>query len=109
MSEKSVKFGDKKINRKSFYKNKKVFKIEHIDISKILVSKKETYSEKSLKYFFGYSDDDVIRPLCVRPPKMIKYVKHFENGSTTNKIMSFKVTNNKLLKKYNEIWKKIVV
>ena len=46
MSEESIKFGDKKINRKSFYANKKVFKTEDIDINKILVSKKESYSNE---------------------------------------------------------------
>ena len=31
--------------------------------------------KNSLKYFIGYNDDDVIRPLCVRVPQMIGYVK----------------------------------
>ena len=34
---------------------------------------------------------------------MIVYVKHFDS----NKTMSFKVSDNKLLKKYNKIWEKI--
>ena len=34
---------------------------------------------------------------------MIDYVKHFDS----NKTMSFKVSDNKLLKKYNKIWAKI--
>ena len=34
---------------------------------------------------------------------MIGYVKHFDS----NKTMSFKVKDNKLLKKYNKIWEKI--
>ena len=33
---------------------------------------------------------------------MIGYIKHFDS----NKTMSFKVSNNKLLKKYNTIWGK---
>ena len=54
----------KKIIKSNFYKNKKLFKIEDIDINKMLVSKKESYGTKtSLKYFIGYNDDDVIRPL----------------------------------------------
>ena len=75
-----------------------------IDISKILVSKKESYGTKnSLKYFIGYNDGDVIRSLYVLLPKMIGYVKRFDS----NKTMSFKVSDNKLLKKYNEIWKRV--
>ena len=34
---------------------------------------------------------------------MIGYVKYFDS----NKTMSFKIGDNKLLKKYNKIWKKI--
>ena len=34
---------------------------------------------------------------------MIGYVKHFDS----NKIMSFKVIDNKLLKKYNKIWERV--
>ena len=43
MSRKSIIFDDKKINASNFYKNKKLFKIDDIDVDKILVSKKESY------------------------------------------------------------------
>ena len=97
----------KKINKSVFHKNKKLFKIHGIDVNKILVSKEELYGTKnSLKYFIGYNDDDDdddddddIRPLCVKLPQMIGYVKNFDS----NKTMSFKVDDNKLLKKYNRI------
>ena len=64
MSGKNVKFGDKKIKNHDFYKNKKVTKIDDIDVNKILVSKPEPYSSKihSYKCFIEYNDDDVIRP-----------------------------------------------
>ena len=75
MSGKSINFDDKKINKSNFYKNKKLFSLNDIDVNKILVSKKESYSTKnSLKYFIGYNDGDVIRPLCIILPKMIGYV-----------------------------------
>ena len=48
-------------------------------------------------------DDDVIRLLHIKLPHMIGYVKHFDS----NKTMSFKVGDNKLLKKYNKVWEKI--
>ena len=41
-----------KINKSSFYKNKKINNIEDIDVNNILVSKKESYGNKnSFKYF----------------------------------------------------------
>ena len=104
MSGKSISFDDKKINKSSFYKNKKLFSLNDIDINKILVSKKESSGTKnSLKYFIGYNDGDVIRPLCILLPQMIGYVKHFDSNNT----MSFKVRDNKLLKKYKKIWEKV--
>ena len=95
----------KKNNQKrDFYKNEKVTKINDIDINKILISKEEPYRTKnSFRYFIGYNYDDVIKPLCIKLPQMIGYVIKFE-GNTT---MSFKINDIKLLKKYNQIWKKV--
>ena len=88
----------------AFIKTKKLFSLNDIDVNKILVSKTESYATKSSsKYFIGYNDGDVIRPLCIILPQMIGYVKHFDS----NKTMSFEVSDNKLLKKYNKIWEKI--
>ena len=75
-----------------------------IDVNKILVSKKESYGAKnSLKYFIGYNDGDAIRPLCILLPQVIGYVKHLDSNKTT----SFKVSDNKLLKKFQKIWEKV--
>ena len=66
MSGKNIKCGDKKKQKSKFYRNKKVFKIYYIDVNKILVSKEEPYgSNKSIKYFIEYNDNDGIRPLCI--------------------------------------------
>ena len=45
--------------------------------------------KSSFKYFLGYSDDDIIRPLCKKLPQMIGYVKYFDSNET----MSFKVND----------------
>ena len=38
-----MNFEDKKNQKTDFYKNKKAFKVDEIDVNKILVSKKEPY------------------------------------------------------------------
>ena len=65
MNGKSINFDNKNIKKSDFYnKNKKIFNIDDIDVNKILVSKKEQYGKyNSFKYFIGYNDNDVIRPL----------------------------------------------
>ena len=62
MSGRNINFDDKKNQKSEFYKNKKVFQIDDVDVNKILVSKKEPYgTNNALKYFIGYNDNDVIR------------------------------------------------
>ena len=48
MSGKNINFSDKKIRKSNFYKNKKLNRIEDIDINNILLSKKEPYGTKNL-------------------------------------------------------------
>ena len=56
MSGKNINFDDKKFKKSNFYKNKKINKIDDINVNKILVSKKEPYGTKnSFKYFIGYN------------------------------------------------------
>ena len=71
---------------------------------KALVSKKEPYGNKnSFKYFIGYNDNDIIRPLCIRLPQMTGYARKFDE----NAAMSFILKNKQLLKKYTKIWETI--
>ena len=71
----------KKNKKSKFYRNKKVFKIYYIDVNKILFSKEEPYgSNKSIKYFIEYNDNDGIRPLCIMLLQMIGFVKCFKNN-----------------------------
>ena len=91
----------KKIKKSDFCKNKKVNRTDVIDLNKILVSKKESYGTKnSFKYFIGYNDNDIIRPLCIRLPQMTGYARKFDENAT----MSFRVNNKQLLKNFNKIW-----
>ena len=85
-------------------KAKKVVKIDDIDVNKLLVSKEEPYGTKnSFKYFIGYNDNDVIKSLCIKLPQMSGYVRKFESNLT----MSFKISDKQLLKKYNQVWKRV--
>ena len=104
MSGKCISFDDKKNNKSNFCKNKKLFNIYDLDVNKVLVSKKESYDTKnSSKHFIGYNDGDVIRPLYIKFSQIIGYVKHFDS----NKAISFKVIDKKLLKKHTKIWERV--
>ena len=96
-------------------KSKKIFNINHNDVNKILVSKKEKYGKyNSFKYFIGYNDNDVIKPLYLELSQMTGYINKFNEHKNKNKnknkntiTMSLKVKDKKLFKNYNKIWKKI--
>ena len=104
MSGKNINFDAKKILKSDFYKNKKVNRIDNIDVNKILVSKKEPWDTKnSFKYFIGYKDNDAIRPLCVIIPQMTGYARKCHENAT----IPFRVNNKQLLRNYNKIWEKI--
>ena len=75
MSGKNIMYNNAKIEKSNFYENKKLSKVDDIDVNKILVSKKESYgTQNSLKHFIGYNDG-AIRPLCIKLPQMIGSVK----------------------------------
>ena len=65
----STNFDDRKIKKNIFYRSRKPFSVNDIDINKILISKEVVCGTKnSLKYFIGYIDEsNVIRPLCLLP------------------------------------------
>ena len=104
MSEKNINFDNKKIKKSEFYKSKKVFQIDDVDVNKILVLKKEPYGTKNaLKYFIRYTDNDVIRPLCVRLPQMTGYAEKFNENAT----ISFTANNKHLFKIIMKYGKKL--
>ena len=106
MSGNSMNFDNKKIKQSNFYnnKNKIIFNIDDINVNKILVSKKEQYGKyNSFKYFIGYNDNDVIRPLCLKLSQMTGYINEFDEDNNKNEnknkiTMSLKVKDKQLLK-----------
>ena len=104
MSGQNISFDGRKTLKSDFYKNKRKIQIDDVDVNKILVSKKEPYSTKTaVKYFIGYNDNDVIRPLCLTLPQMTGYAKRFDEIVT----MSFRVNSKQLLKIYNKLWENV--
>ena len=85
----------------TFTKKIKKCNINDIDINKILVSKKEPYGKyNSFKYFIGYNDNDVIRPLYSFISQTTGYINKFDKDKIT---MSLMIKDIKLLKNYNKI------
>ena len=104
MSEKTLKFDNIEVNRKEFCKPKQPIGLELVDINKIVISDKFKHSDDVFKCFICYNEDDIVKPLCIILPPMNGCIKYFGN---CGKNMSFIITDDSFLIKYNEIWNKI--
>ena len=101
MSPKTIKFGDKEINRKKFYSSKQAISLDSADLDKIVVSNKWKINDATYEYLCGYLNNDFIQPLCVILPQMNRYIKYFYD---VGKNMSFVTDDEEVYEKYNEIW-----
>ena len=69
----------KLIKNNSIYLNK-LFFLNSVDLSKIVVSSKWKINDTKYKYFCGYLNNDIIQRLCVILPQMSGYIKYFDDG-----------------------------
>ena len=101
MSGNNINFENKNIKKSEFYnKNIKIFNIDDIDVNNILVSKKEQYGKhNSFKYFIGYNDNDIIRPLYLFISQTIGYINNFEKNKIT---MSLSFKDKQLFRKLQQ-------
>ena len=86
MSEKTLKFNNVRVNKKEFHKSKQAIHLSLVTVDQIVVSDKSKHSDDGFKYFIGYQEDEIVKPLCIILPQMSGYIKYFENGG---KNMSF--------------------
>ena len=101
MSKKKLKLNNIKINKKEFHKSNQAIDLDLITTDKIVVSDKFKHSEEGYKYFIGYQENKIVKPLGIILPQMNGYIKYFDNGG---KNMSFLIKNNKVWEKYEDIW-----
>ena len=100
MSEKTLKFNNIRVNKKEFHKSKQPLDLMSVNINQIVVSDRFKHSDEGFKYFIGYQEGEIIKPLCITLPQMSGYIKYFENGG---KSMSFLIKDNEVWEKYQKI------
>ena len=74
----------------------------------LIFSKKKSdkfkHDDEGFKYFTGYKEGEIVKPLCIILRQMSRYIKYFENRG---KKVSFLIKDDDVLDKYNEILNKI--
>ena len=96
-SEKTLKLGNIRVKKTGFQKSKQPIDLDLINVDQIVMSDKFKHSDDDFKYFIGYKEDEIVKPLCIILTQMTGYIKYFENGG---KNMSFMVKNDMHLDKY---------
>ena len=72
-----------------------------VNIVQLVASDKFKHSDEGFKYFIGYQEGEIVKPLCIILPQMNGYIKYFENGGEN---MSFFIKDGEVWKKYEQIW-----
>ena len=96
MSDKTLKFDNIRFNKKEFCKSKPPINFDLINVDQIVVSDRFKHSDGGFKYFIGYKEGEIVKPLSIILPQMIGYIKYFENGG---KNMSFIIKDDDVLDK----------
>ena len=80
---KTLKFNNIRVNKKEFHKSKQPIDLMSVNLDPIFVSDKFKHSDEGFKYFIGYQEGEIVKPLCIILPQMSGYIKYFENGGKT--------------------------
>ena len=101
MSGKTLKFNNIRLNKKEFHKSKEPIDLMSVNVDQIVVSDKFKHNNEGFKYFIGYQEGEIVKPLCIILPQMNGYIKYFKNGG---KNMSFLIKDEEAWGKYEDIW-----
>ena len=81
MNEKTLKFENIRVINKDVHKFKQPVDLASVNVDQIVISGKFKHSDEGFKYFIGYKEGEIVKPLCIILPQMNGYIKYFENGS----------------------------
>ena len=62
-----------------------------VNVDEIVVSDKFKHNNEGFKYFIGYQEGEIVKPLCIILSQMSGYIKYFENDE-------------EVWEKYEQIW-----
>ena len=99
MSEKTLKLNNIMVNKKEFHKSKEPVDLMSVNVDQIVVSDKFKHNSEGFKYFTGYQEGEIVKPLRIILPQISGYTKYIENGG---KSMSFFIKDDEVWEKYEQ-------
>ena len=97
---KKIRFNNISVNKKKFHMSKEPIDLMSVNVDQIVVSGKFNHYNDGYKYFIGYQEGEIVKPLCIILLQMSGYIKYFEYGGMN---MSFLIKNDKVWEKYKQI------
>ena len=83
MTEKTLKFNNIRVNKKKFHMSKEPIDLMSVNIDQIVVPDKFKHNNEGFKYFTGYQEDEIVKPLRIILTQMSGYIQYIKNGSKT--------------------------
>ena len=78
MSEKTLTFDNIRVYKRDFHKFKRPIALNLINADQEVVSDKFKHSHDGFKYFVGYKEGEIVKPLCIILLQVSGYIKYFE-------------------------------
>ena len=98
---KTLKFCHIRPNKNEFHYSKEQIDLMSVIVDQIVVSDKFKHNNEGFKYFIGYQEGEIVKPLCIILPQMSGYIKYFESRGQN---MSFLMKDDEVWKKYKQVW-----
>ena len=76
MSEKTLKFNNIRLNKKEFHKSKEPIELMSVNVDQIVVSDLFKHNNEGFKYFIGYQEGGIVKPL------LLFYLKWVDTSNT---------------------------
>ena len=73
MSEKTLQFNNIILDKKNRNKSKEPIDLLSVDLDQMVVSYKLKHNHEGFKYFIGYLEIEIVKPLCIILPQMSGY------------------------------------
>ena len=84
MTKKTLKFNNIRVNKKKFHMSKEPIDLMSVNIDQIVVFDKfnnnNNNNNNGSRYFIGYREGEIVKPLYIILPQMSGYIKYFEYG-----------------------------
>ena len=74
MSKKTLKLDNIRVNKNRIHKFKQPINLYLLNIDQIVVSDKFKHSDGDFKYFIGYKECEIVKPLFIIFPQMTGYI-----------------------------------